>query len=171
MRVFCLTLLIVMLIALTPALLILLYGSIKASKRKKLQKEIAATKARLLSEGQWFPVRYASKKRFEKIWKFCTWEATGILFVSPTQVIFFSKPHPRWSEEDTQLQFNIEDIRVKWIGMNFWPNGTASWLAIEARGEEYYFTSETGTFVFGSKATTREIYEGLSKVLSPSKVW
>jgi hypothetical protein len=38
----------------------------------------------------------------------------------------------------------------------------AAWLVITASGKKHFFTSETGTTVFGSKSTTKDIYDTLN---------
>ena len=54
------------------------------------------------------------------------------------------------SGTEPKLQFDKEDTSIDWVGMVF-KNGGCSWFLIETSKERHYFTSETGTFIFGSK--------------------
>lgn len=156
-----------MLMGLLAASPIILYAQNKANERKNIQEEILKAKTSLLGQGHWFPVRYCSETRFRKWLKIFPWESTGILFVGDTQVIFFCS---FLSWRNLELKFNIEDSKVKWIGRKVWPNGVLSWLVIGLQGEKHYFTSETGALIFGSKVTTRKIYDEVSKAFSSSNI-
>lgn len=139
-------------------LVVLIYEHYKARERKRIQKDIAKAKENVLSKGSWFCVRYSSETRFCKLFKLVSWEASGILFISDTDIIFFWKGPQKIHE----LRFDPKDA-VTWIGRDFWRNGVFSWVVID-RGKKYYFTSETGIFPLGSEDTTRKIYDALIKV-------
>jgi hypothetical protein len=73
-----------------PAILMIINVHNLAKKRKEIQNELKQVNRDILKNGIWFPVNYCSAGRFKKFFDFCPWEATGILFISNSQIIFFS---------------------------------------------------------------------------------
>ena len=142
---------------------VMTYARYKYWKRKKIQEDMAKRKADILESGHWFPVRYSSEDRFHSWFKSFPWEGTGILFMNKERVVFFGDLE-EWKHIESI--FAPENSRVKWIGRSIWRNGLASWFAITRHGEKHYFTSETGTTIYGSKKTTQRIYDGVKKVYS-----
>jgi len=57
--------------------------------------------------------------------------------------------------------FDISNSNITWIGKDWFRNGVLSWLEITHQNEKHYFSSETGTWVFGSEMTTHHIYDEL----------
>lgn len=107
------------------------------------------------------PVRYASPRRFRSWWKFFPWEGHGLLCVRQPDLLFFGCSKARCC-----IRFTVprDEVRVQWIGRKFWPNGAISWFTLSANEQSHYFTSDTGTWVFGSKRTTEDIFQKLSKM-------
>ena len=66
---------------------------------------------------------------------------------------------------DHALAFDRSTSQVSSVGRRFWPNGALSWISITKSGQKHYFSSETGTWVFGSKRTTEELYEKINEHL------
>lgn len=153
---------IVIAVAFLPVILIIIYANNKAIKRKETQKELEQINSDILNNGIWFPIRYCSEERFKKFLKFFPWEATGILFISHSRIIFFSS-FLLWKN----LQFEIpkEKIQFNLIGKKILKNGLLSWISINSSTQTYYFTSETGPTIFRSAKTTKEMYEKILNYL------
>ena len=145
---------------------VMTYARYKYWKRKKIQEDMVKRKADILESGHWFPVRYSSDDRFHSWFKSFPWEGTGILFMNKERVVFFGDLE-EWKHIESI--FTPENSRVEWIGRSIWLNGLASWVAITRYGKRHYFTSETGTTIYGSRKTTQEIYDKLKKVYSVNK--
>jgi hypothetical protein len=155
----------IILIAITflPAILMFIYVHNLAKKRKEIQNELEQVNRDILKNGLWFPVRYCSAGRFKKFLQFFPWEATGILFISNSQIIFFSS-YLLWKN----LQFEIpkEKTQINLIGKKILKNGFLSWISINSSTQTYYFTSETGiTYLFKSAKTTKEMHEKILNYL------
>ena len=150
----------ILLIALVylPLLLIIYYAKNQARERKRIQNELIQDNRDILNTGRWFPVKYASQKRFNKLLKFFPWEATGILFIDHSRIIFFSS-HLLW--KNLQFEIPVHDAKIRLIGKKVWPNGFLSWIAVNLPTGTHYFTSETGTFIMGSKKATENLYNTL----------
>lgn len=144
---------------------ILISAAVGAKRRRKFINEFSRQNQSLLSRGTWFPVRYASQRRFKSWFKFYPWEAGGILWTDGWQISFFTNKLPRRFEGKTQLDFNAREARVVFYGEDLLRSGVLTWIEISTPREKHYFTSETGTFVFGTSASTQQIYQGLLEVL------
>jgi hypothetical protein len=114
-----------------------------------------------LSQGHCTPAGYCSETRFTEISKLLPWEATGILFISNTEARLFSNTK---AGENLELIFDLENSEIIWVGRKIWRNGFTSWFVIDFDNKKYYFTSETGTFIFGSESTTQRICGEVRKV-------
>ncbi len=77
------------------------------------------------------------------------------MYVSKDKMTFFTEI---FSNRNIEFDFNLQNSKVNWIGRTAL-NGATSWFVINFQGEKHYFSSETGTFVFGSKSTTKQIYD------------
>ncbi len=146
--------------------ILFLYVKIKAKERKNVYERILKSKEKLLSQGRWFQVRYCSEERSLKFKKIFPWEAAGILYLSKDKVMFFGEG---FSRENLEIEFYIKNSYLKWMGRIFL-NGATSWLAITFQGERHYFSSETGTLVFGSESATRQIYNELDDVFGSGNI-
>ncbi len=127
-------------------------------ERKRDQREATEASQQAREGWQSYPVRYCSEKRFRSWWKLLTWEATGILSLSDEGVTLTTKTP---GGATVERRFHPEEATIEWEGQNLLPNGVLSWFVIEQDGERVYFTSETGSTVFGSESSTREIYDRL----------
>ena len=116
------------------------------------------TKPNFSSQGISFPVQYSSNKRFKKYLKLLPWEATGILQIRDTKIIYFGELS---NGKYIEFLFDISNSNITWIGKDWFRNGVLSWLEITHQNEKHYFSSETGTWVFGSEMTTHHIYDEL----------
>lgn len=137
------------------------YARYRYWRRKKIQETIVERKADILEKGHWFRVRYSSEDRFHSWFKWFPWKGTGILFMNKESVTFFCD----LKEWNCESIFTLENSRVEWIGRSLWLNGLVSWFAVTQYGETHYFTSETGTTIYGSKKATQRIYDEMKKVL------
>jgi len=144
--------------------LIINRAAINAKKRKKTQDNILEEYGHNFDRNKCFRVRYASECRVHKMCKLFPWEATGILFLEEDKVICVMECD---SGERVNLEFKREGTAIKWIGRKLWPY-SISWFVLNLSGTNYYFTSETGRYVFGSKNTTEDIFEKLSKIFNQS---
>lgn len=151
---------------LIPSFFIIIHARKKSKERDKalrlkLNKYIGKTT---------FPIRYASQKRFSKFWKFFPWDSSGVLVVDGN-IIRCDLSAPPGGIRSIELE--LKDISPLWLGRKHWfKNSVASWFVIEDHLEQkHYFTSETGTYIFGSKRTTKEILEELKKANQSSEVF
>ena len=109
------------------------------------------------------PVRYASARWFRSFWKSLPWEGHGLLCVRQSDLLFFGYSKARC---EITLRVPRDEVCLQWIGRKLWPNFFISWFKLSANEQTHYLTSDTGTFVFGSKRTTDEILQKLSKMLA-----
>jgi hypothetical protein len=153
-------LLIFLIVGLSPSFFLILYANRKAKKRKLQQNALLEKNAELLGNGELFRVRYCSEARFKKIFKFFPWEATGVLCLQAGKIIFLGNVS---KGQEIRLELEKNGAVTEWVGKKNWfKNGMAAWLVITASGRKHYFTSETGTTIFGSACTTQEMYEKLT---------
>lgn len=124
----------------------------QTQKRKQLFKEM---KLQYATGYEAVEVRYASEKRFRKVWKIFPWEGIGILVKTPQGIVFYGQSvldKTQW-----EIEFDKANDFI-FIGRVIWPNGLLAWLVAHASDETiHYFSSETGMFVFGSKSSTESI--------------
>jgi len=139
-----------------PVLGFFVFVGFQNSKRKRIREKILAANPGI---GEHFPVRYASRERFDAFLKIFPWDSAGIIFRAPQGIVFLGE---QMSGNPIVLQFSPES--VQWIGRAPWPNGAVSWFSAAVPGTTHYFTSETGFFIVGSKSGTNQIYERLSGV-------
>jgi len=147
---------IIIAVALTPVIVIYAYAFYQNSKRKKIFARLLATRAELIGNNRWFPVRYASQKRFDAMFKVFPWEGSGILVAAPTSILFLGET---WSGAPLTLQFAPSNSRINWLGKCPWPNGAVSWIRFDTAQDKHYFSSETGVLIFGSHGGTKAIYD------------
>ena len=134
----------------------------KATQRAKMREAILQKQASSFGNATWFPVRYSSHKYFQSIWKFFAWENSGVMFLDEGSIFFIPE-----SQITPSLNFDLNSSKtfVNWLGMKLWPNGFVYWFSIKSNGETHYFTSETGTFIFTSQKTTKDIYNKLQEYI------
>ncbi|MBN2378940.1 hypothetical protein JXM67_03970 [candidate division WOR-3 bacterium] len=149
---------------------IFIIAGVSSARRKKFQRMIAETKQDILNRGQYYPVRYASSKKYHRFFKFFPWETAGVIFADETQIIFFAAKIK--GERNVEHRFRRGDFRLEYLGTeNVFINGFITWFVIETYDDKYYFTSETGTTIFGSRSSTRNVYDGLLSVLEPDRAF
>jgi hypothetical protein len=143
-------------VALSPIVIIYAYAFYQNSRRKKIFARLLATRSDLIGSNRSFPVRYASQKRFDAMFKVFPWEGAGIIVIAPTSILFLGET---WSGTPLTLQFAPSNSRINWLGKCPWPNGAVSWIRFDTAHEKHYFSSETGVLIFGSHGGTKEIYD------------
>jgi hypothetical protein len=137
-----------------------------AKRRGAVQRGILKARPGLVKDSRWFPVNYASESRFHPslstvLSQLFDWEATGILFITDTEIVCIHAPLP--SAEQNELRFHRQHSKVKWLGRKKrWQMKPSHWLTVESQGKNHYFTYDTGWRGRGSKAKTWKIYEELS---------
>jgi hypothetical protein len=107
----------------------------------------------------YFLVRYSNSDRFNSFWKFFPWEGAGWITLKRGELIFLSEHN----QDVVVKKFPKKRASVEWVGMHLMRNAALSWFRIDIDERSYYFTSETGVTVFGSKKGTRKIYEMIRK--------
>jgi len=136
------------------------------NQRSRIRDRTLAAHSELVSGQQWFPVRYASQRRFDTFLKLFPWEAAGILVTLPGSVMFIGES---MLGAPLKLEFDPEASAPGWLGKPFWPNGAASFFFVNHGNERHYFSSETGAFVFGSNRSTRAIYKATKVALARAR--
>ena len=143
-----------------PLLAFFIYVFYQTSKRKRTRERMLATHQQLVGSHRWLPVRYASERRYNSWFKIFPWEGAGILVLAPGSVLFLGETN---SGVPVNVQFAPGNSRLNWIGKSPFPNGAVSWFEFTLANGKEYFSSETGTFVFGSHRSTREIFDEANK--------
>ena len=123
--------------------------------RKRIVDEMMTSRSRDLQDGIIFPVRYSSERRFRKTWKLLPWEGAGCLVIRKHEIAFVGK---LLKGGPVEFRFQRDDYIITWIGFSFWKNAAIHWFSIESNEGRHYFTSETGITIFGSKESTRRIF-------------
>lgn len=138
---------------LSPSFFIILFAWKNSQKRDKALQH----KLKRYSDKKAFPIRYASQSRFRKFWKFFPWESSGVLIIEDGCIKCDLSPQVAGST--SSLEFKIDNISINWFGNKSWvKNSLASWFIVKDKSDhKHYFTSETGTFIFGSHKSTKEI--------------
>lgn len=146
----------VLAIILTPVIALWVYIILQNGKRRRIRERILVSRADLIGNKRWFPVRYASQPRFDSWFKILPWDTAGIFIVAPGSALFLGESLAGVSET---LQFAPGNSRLAWLGKCPWPNGAVSWLQFQTADQKHYFTSETGIMIFGSHGSTKAIYD------------
>ncbi len=144
---------------LLPFVAFIIYVMVITAKRKQAVRRITAANQQLIGTKRWLPVRYASEPRFKALFKIFPWEGAGILVMAPGSVVFLGDV----KSSPLTLQFAPGNSTIDWLGKCPWPNGAVSWFAFNSGGQNYYFSSETGAFVFGSDRGTRELFDSANR--------
>ncbi|MBD3285433.1 hypothetical protein GF359_03330 [candidate division WOR-3 bacterium] len=145
---------------------IFIVAGVSSARRKKFRQMIIETKQDILRRGKYFPVRYASSKKYHSFFKFFPWETSGVIYADEREIIFFAAKIK--GEQNVELHFRRGDFTVEYVGTeNFFTNGFVTWFCIKTYEDKHYFTSETGATIFGSGTSTRDIYNGLLEAVEP----
>src|SRR5262245_31613859 len=142
-------------IILTPVIALWVYIILQNGKRKRIRARILASRADIIGNKRWFPVRYASQERFDLWFKILPWEGAGVFVVVPGSVLYLGE---MIGGAPITLQFAPGNSRINWLGKCPWPNGAVSWFRFDTADQKHYFSSETGIMIFGSHGSTKEIY-------------
>jgi hypothetical protein len=146
----------VLAIILVPLVAFFVFAFYQKAKRTRTREVALREHQQVIGSNPWFPVRYASERRFNAFLKIFPWQYGGILVMLPGSVLFFG---PTFNGQPFALQFAPGNSTVNWLGKAPWPNGAVSWFYFATALEKHYFSSETGILIFGSHKTTRAIYE------------
>lgn len=139
-----------------PVGLFLLYAYLQKRKRNQIRERLIQQNQQFIRSNLWFPVRYASERRFKELFKIFPWEGAGIIVIAPGSAVFLGQT---FSGNSETLQFAPGNSTLHWLGKAPWPNGAVSWFYFSTINEKHYFSSETGILVFGSHKSTRAIYD------------
>ncbi|HIJ73618.1 MAG TPA: hypothetical protein HPP83_05895 [Candidatus Hydrogenedentes bacterium] len=63
------------------------------------------------------------------------------------------------THESMNIEFELGETGVRWIGRTLFRKGGVSWLQIDFRDKKHFFSAETGITNLGSKAKTRALFE------------
>ncbi len=150
-------------VTVVPILLIVHYLMNKNYKKRiRYQEAILEANKENLKDYTWFRVRYSSDKKFKKFWKNLLWEGTGVLYINTSKAVCIMK---LFSGEELRLEFDTKDTKISWIGKkSTMSHDQQQWFSVDLNNKTYYFTSETGVLVFGSKRTTEDIYRNLINI-------
>jgi len=139
-----------------PVLLFFIYAFYQNSKRKRIRERTRSAYAHMIGDGRAIPVRYASEPRYKLWFKIFPWEGTGLIVPAKGCVTFVGE---NLNGTPLNFQFVPGNATLLWLGKSPWPNGAVSWFAFEVQGLKHYFSSETGTFIFGSHNSTKTAYD------------
>lgn len=105
-----------------------------------------------------FQVRTSSSEKFSKLIKFFPWQCNGVVFVGKKAIHLVIRDK---SGQDEVFSVDISNVRIMWVGRNFWPNGGLFWFVLQLGDKEFYVTSESGMTIMNSEASTRLIFDNL----------
>lgn len=135
------------------------YAIISYVDRKRVRGRILLNTLKLSKIDQaprnYFPIKYCDEERYKKIWKFFPWEGAGWLVDKGDDVIFLSEHNLDVIEK----RFPRSKTLIEWEGVHKLRNGMIPWIRFVMDDRSYYFTSETGSTIFGSKAKTQKIFK------------
>ena len=134
----------------------LVYVFVQSRKRQRIQKELIAAAPQ--SDGQNFPVKYASEKMFKSFIKVFPWEASGVLRLIDNGILFQGA---KTNGQPIELTFDPKRTGASYIGIKI-INGATAWFMLEQEGSRHYFTAETGVTVFGTQRGSKEILEAVN---------
>jgi hypothetical protein len=145
-----------------PLIAFFVYVFMQNSKRKNIRARAQAQYGHMIGTSNAIPVRYASEPRFKAFFKVFPWEGAGLLVPSNGVVTFVGEKN---NGTPLNVQFARDSSTLQWLGKCPWPNGAVSWFSMDTEGHKHYFSSETGTFVFGSNKSTREAFDHAQRSL------
>lgn len=126
--------------------------------RQRIQDKLKQHWADKIPHHSVFPVRACDTARFKRFWKFFPWDRTGLVFIGDAEAALVLIDADGGG---IVRRFRPDAQTLTWIGRNVWPNGVLSWFSVQAGGERWHVTSETGLTVIDSLPTTRKIYTSL----------
>lgn len=132
-------------------------------RREKTRKRILYNMLKITKINEapenYLPIRYCNEDHFKRYWKFFPWEGAGWLVNKKNEVVLLSEHNLDVIEK----RFPRKKAMIEWRGRRFFRAGLISWMMISVDGRTYYFTSESGISVFGSKTETQRIYRAIKK--------
>jgi len=118
---------------------------------------------RRLSPGGAHPLRYCTAKRFMGWWKFFPWEGVGVLRLQGRELVFEA-----CSNRGAAFTLRAPVEMLRYHGRRNWfRNGFLPWLLLTSDAGDYYLCVETGPFIFGADAMTRDLLASISKQAAP----
>jgi hypothetical protein len=141
-------------VAFSPVLLFFCYVFFQNFKRKGIYQKLSAANQSLAPNSRVHFVRYATQAKYDSWLKIFPWNGAGVMYCQRGRVLFAGQ---LLSGSPLQMEFNIQNSRASWEGLDPLKNGVVSWVFFETANGRQYFTSETGPFVFGSKKSTERL--------------
>ena len=139
------------------------YGYLSHTRRKKAREELLNEYNRVTrSENDPYdliPIRYSDEDLYRKLMKFFPWRGAGWLISGRNDIIFLSKHN----SDLIIKKYPRSRTDIEWISKRYFRNGALYWFRLKLDGKNVYYTSETGTFIFGSHKSTYNIYSQLSE--------
>jgi hypothetical protein len=109
------------------------------------------------------PVKFASQRRYWKLFKTYPWDGIGILIPQPDGFRVVVQ-----TLAGQLLSFDILPHTVAWAGRKQWfINGSTSWLSVTDPESPFYLSDDHSPFLYGNHRLTKELYELLSRHNSP----
>lgn len=143
----------------------LVFAKRAVQRRSQIRNDLLAQHTVAYPQARWFPVQSCHQAHFSSGWKRRIWQDVGILLVVDRQAHFYSESRPQ-----IPLRIDLSNrAGLKWVGRAFWPNGLYHWFSAEVADGVQYFTSETGLWVFSSRARTEAVYTELLNI-QPTRV-
>ena len=132
-------------------------------QRKRIVDDVMINHSRDLFNGVVFPVRYSRRERFRKTWKILPWEGAGCLAIKEEGLVFIGK-----TLKGISVGFSLpwNACTIEWVGKKIMKNGAIDWLLVTSNQDptkSLYITSETGIFIFGSKESTKRIFNEVNR--------
>lgn len=101
-----------------------------------------------------FPVKFASQRRYWKLFKTYPWDGIGILIPQPDGFRVVVQ-----TLTGQLLSFDILPHTVSWAGRKQWfINGCTSWLCITDPESPFYLSDDHSPFLYGNHRLTKDLY-------------
>ena len=105
-----------------------------------------------------FPVRFASQRRYWKLFKAYPWDGIGILIAQPHGFRVVVQ-----TLAGQFISFDILPHTVSWAGRKRWFfNGCTSWLRVTDPESPFYLSDDHSPFLYGNQRLTKELFEILA---------
>ena len=151
-----------------PGVGIVVWAVVKARRRRRLFERLRVEHAASMKGAVVLNARYASERRFRRVFKMFPWEMAGILIVQEHGIDAHLATEN--GKRRVSLSFRPALHTIEWKKADYFRNGFISWLVVTGSNDErHYFTSETGATIFRSTQRNVDLIEQIQTALRLAK--
>jgi hypothetical protein len=100
-----------------------------------------------------YNLRYCTRSRFQRWWKFFPWEGVGMLSFRGQDLVFDARSN---NGDSFTVRTSVHGLLFHGR-RNWFRNGLLPWLLLKSDSGDYYLCVETGPFIFGAGKRTRDL--------------